>query len=347
VRRLLVIALAVLVLAPVAQAGAPLASRRAVPADDISKPGATEWWHLLLFDPGSRSYVRVVFMSRPWVDFHLDVMRPGQPTMDIAGGAMGIVPQASPGVAMVGTSPPPGQAPPRASLAYVGGRYVVDASSGVSSAHLEIVPKVVGPTVGPWHLGPLQVTWNPDTFRPGTRMWSVPVAAGTASGWLDVNGTRVTVSGWRAYHDHTWGDYSLAAASWYHSDFAVVSPRPGEAWIVNGLQPGDGGYRTEPDDRAWQGVLVHAAGKRVVTCQARVARSAWIRATNSGDGWIYYLPNQVRASCSRRTGSFAFRPDGGFRGVGGFGIAQEVSSSAPTPGGTGWIAHAMPPLPNT
>jgi hypothetical protein len=77
------------------------------------------------------------------------------------------------------------------------------------------------------------------------------------------------------------------------------------------------------------------------------ARSAWIRATNSGDGWIYYLPNQVRASCSRRTGSFAFRPDGGFRGVGGFGIAQEVSSSAPTPGGTGWIAHAMPPLPNT
>jgi hypothetical protein len=77
VRRLLVIPLAVLVLAPVAQAGAPLASRRAVPADDISKASATEWWHLLLFDPGSRSYVRVVFMSRPWVDFHVGLMRPG------------------------------------------------------------------------------------------------------------------------------------------------------------------------------------------------------------------------------------------------------------------------------
>jgi len=175
------------------------------------------------------------------------------------------------------------------------------------------------------------VTWNPDTFRPGTRMWSVPVATGTASGGVEVNGTRVIVNGWRAYHDHTWGEFSLAAVSWYHSDFAVVSPRPGEAWIVNGLQPGEGSYRTEPDERAWQGVLVHAAGKRVVTCQARVVRSGWIRATNSGDGWIYYLPNQVRASCTRLTGSFAFRPEGGFRGVGGSGSRRRSAAARRRP----------------
>ncbi len=169
------------------------------------------------------------------------------------------------------------------------------------------------------------MTWNPDTFRPGTRMWSVPVATGTASGWVEVNGTRVIVNGWRAYHDHTWGEFSLAAVSWYHSDFAVVSPRPGEAWIVNGLQPGEGSYRTEPDERAWQGVLVHAAGKRVLDLLPAEPGPRELHAPNG----LVRVPPRRRVPRRRR-----------------FGIAQEVGSSAPTPGGTGWIAHAMPPLPN-
>ena len=344
--RLLVAALAALVLAPLAHGATPLRVRPAVPADDASKPGATEWWHLLAFDPGSRTYVRVIFMARPWVDFRLEVIRGGAATIGIAGGAMAITPQSSPGVTMVGTSPPPGATPPRASLAYAGGRYVVDASSGANGAHLEIVPRRAGVTVGPWRLGPLQTAWNPPAFLPGTRTWSVPVATGTASGWVLVDGRRLALSGWRAYHDHTWGQFSLAAPSWYHSDFAVVSPRPGEAWILNGLQPGDGKYRPKPDDRRWQGVLVHATRNRVVSCIARVARSGWLEQTNHGDGWTYLTPDRVKASCAR-AGSFVFQPEGGFRGLDGFGIAQEVGGSKPTPGGTGWIAHAMPPVPNT
>lgn len=344
--RALVAVLVALVAVPLAHGAEPLKVRPAVPADDRSKPGATEWWHVLAFDPRSRTYVRVVFMSRPWVDFRLEVIERGTATVGIPGGAMAIAPQSTPGVTMVGISTPPPMTPPRASLVYAGGRYVVDATSGSNGAHLEIVPLRAGVTVGPWNLGPLQTAWNPPSFLPGTRMWSVPVATGTASGWVVVDGRRLTLSGWRAYHDHTWGQFSLAAPSWYHSDFAVVSPRPGEAWILNGLQPGDLKYRPEPDDRRWQGLLLHATRDRVVSCAARVTRSDWIRNIRQGDGWVYLTPDRVKASCAR-VGSFVFRPEGGFRGLDGFGIAQEVGGSKPTAGGTGWIAHAMPPVPNT
>ena len=210
---------------------------------------------------------------------------------------MAIVAQSRPGVAMVGTSPPPGVAPPRASLRYLAGRYVVDVRAGAGAAHLVVVPQRVGPTVGPWRLGPLQTSWNPPAFVPGTRIWSVPVAIGRASGWVVVDGRRLSFRGWRAYHDHTWGRFSLAASSWVHSDFAVVSPRPGEAWITNGLEPSDGGYRTQPNDRLWQGVLVHPTRSRVVTCSARVRRSGWTKAISNG--WFYLLPDRVRAGCAR------------------------------------------------
>jgi hypothetical protein len=350
--------LVALVFAPFARTAAPLAVRPAVPADDspklpvddLSMPRGTEWWHVLLFHPPSRSYVHVMAMSRPWGDFELSIIERRAVTMGISIRSMGVVPQSSPGVTMAGTATPPPTEPPRASISYTGGRYVVDVAAGVEGAHLEIVPQRVGPTVGPWRLAPLQTGWNPPSFIPGTRMWTVPVAAGTASGWVQADGRRLTLSGWRAYHDHTWGSFSLAAPSWYHSDFAVVSPRPGEAWILNGLQPGDNKYRPEPNDRGWQGVLVHATRSRVVTCAARVRRSGWVRATRISDGWHYHLPNRVQASCAR-AGSFVFRPAGGFRGLSllGFGLppAHEVGADTETPGGTGWIAHAMPPVPNS
>ena len=178
---------------------------------------------------------------------------------------------------MVGTSPPPGVEPPRISLRYTGRAYVVDARSGAGAAHFVIVPRRAGPTVGPWKLGPHKTGWNPPAFVPGSRTWSVPVATGSATGWVEIDGRRLTFRGWRAYHDHTWGQFSLAESNWVHSDFAVVSPRAGEAWILNGLESSDGKYRTEPDDRLWRGVLVHVRGKSLTTCSARVHRSGWLR----------------------------------------------------------------------
>jgi hypothetical protein len=344
VRRVAPIVLALLVVVPSAGGAQALSVRRAVPADEYPKRTATEWWQVLAFDPGSHRFVRALLIARPWPDFRVEVLRSGESASGLAGGAMALVAQSQPGVAMVGTSPIPGTEPPRASLRYAGGRYVVDVKAGAGDAHLVVVPQRAGPTVGPWRLGRLQTSWNPPAFVPGWRVWSVPVATGRASGWVVVDGRRLELRGWRAYHDHTWGQFSLAASSWVHSDFAVVSPRRGEAWIVNGLEPSNGAYRTDPNDRLWQGVLVHAAGSRVVTCTARVRRSGWHK--NPSNGWYYLLPDRVRASCAR-AGSYVFRPQGGFRGVDGFGVVQEVGGSKPTRGGNGWIAHAMPPVPNS
>jgi hypothetical protein len=348
VGRALVTVLLVLVVVPVASSGLRAARalrvRPAVPADDYSKPAATEWWQALAFDPGSRTVVRAVFLSRPWGNFRVTVLRRNEAATVLAGDGMAVSRPSSPGVAMVGTSPPPGAEPPRASLRFTGGRYVVDARSGAGAAHIEIAPKRAGPTVGPWHLGRHQTGWNPPAFVPGSRTWSVPVATGSASGWVDIDGRRLSLRRWRAYQDHTWGQFSLAESNWVHSDFAVVSPRPGEAWILNGLEASDGKYRTQPNDRLWEGVLVHVREKRLVTCSARVHRSGWKKAISSG--WFYLLPDRVQARCAR-AGSFAFRPDGGFRGVDGFGIAQEVGGSKPARGWTGWVAHATPPVPNS
>src|SRR5262245_56929325 len=100
--------------------------------------------------------------------------------------------------------------------------------------------------------------------------WSVPVAAGSASGWLQADGHRIELRGWRAYHDHVWGQFRRAATSWEHWDFVLKSPRPGEAWILNGLEATNGGPEYDPRDDRWQGVLVHVTAGRVQTCHARI-----------------------------------------------------------------------------
>jgi hypothetical protein len=90
--------------------------------------------------------------------------------------------------------------------------------------------------------------------------------------------------------------------------------------------------------------IVDALLVALVTCSARVRRSGWLR--NMADGWFYLLPARVQAAFAHG-GSFVFRPQEGFRGVDGFGIAQEVGGSKPAQNGNGWIAHAMPPVPNS
>jgi hypothetical protein len=173
-------------------------------------------------------------------------------------------------------------------------------------------------------------------------MWSVPVASGTATGWVDAEGHRLNLNGWRAYHDHTWGQFRPGTPSWVHSDFVVNIPRPGEAWIVNGLEPEEKGYRVKPDDSRWQGVLVHVNGTRVSTCRPRIARSGWTMYPNHVDGWDYWLPNKVSAQCGRS--SFSAEPERVPWGLTGF--MHAILGSTPIRGRSGWIEHATPVFPN-
>src|SRR5438105_1073007 len=101
-RRIAAIVLTLVVVVPLASGARPraLPVRRATPADEYPKRTATEWWQVLAFDPGSRRLVRALFISRPVTDFRVEVLRAGETTVGLAGGAMALTAQSQPGVAM-------------------------------------------------------------------------------------------------------------------------------------------------------------------------------------------------------------------------------------------------------
>jgi hypothetical protein len=192
----------------------------------------------------------------------------------------GLLPHHGPGVTIANL---PDNAPPQPnSLSYARGHYSVDLTLTVRG-HLTIVPGRAGVTVGPWHLGPERV-FPGDYTVPGRMKWSVPVATGTVSGWLESDGRRIELHRWRAYQDHVWGQFRRSSTTWAHWDFVLKTPRPGEAWILNGLEPTKGGFETYPHDERWQGVLVHATPRGVAACQAKITRRGWL------GGWVQNTP---------------------------------------------------------
>lgn len=344
-RIVLAIVLSGLVVMPGARAGQSLSVRPARPGDDVAHKSLTEWWQVLAFDPASRTWVRLQFVAKPWPDLELWFRKGNDTARGIGSTAMKVAPHKGPGVTLVGSSPIDPSNRPRATLSYTGKAYVVDVRFPTVRAHLKIVPKRAGFTVGPWPLGREQVSVHPPSFVRGTRMWSVPVATGSATGSVEADGHRVVLRGWRAYHDHTWGSFKLSSTTWFHSDFALRSPRIGEAWILNGLERGydKGGYRFKPDDRRWRGVLVHVSRSGASACSARIVRSGWARYPNHADGWDYWLPSRVTARCSGGR-AFSARPESVPWGLTGF--MQALLGSSPVRGRSGWIEHATPPFPN-
>jgi hypothetical protein len=165
-----------------ARPGLPV--RAARPADDNRLSGARweEDWRVLALDPASRGYAVVTFVAGP-VPMLFVSARSGATTVASNGTfANGLLPHSGPGVTIANL---PDNAPPqRNSLSYVRGRYSVDLTFPVRG-HLTIVPRRAGVTVGPWHLGPERV-FPGDYTVPGLMNWSVPVATGTATGWLEL-----------------------------------------------------------------------------------------------------------------------------------------------------------------
>ena len=89
-----------------------------------------------------------------------------------------------------------------------------------------------------------------------------------------------------------------------------------------------------------RGVLVHVTPSGVSACQARIRRRAWIGGWTSNTPW--WVPTIVRARCKGL--ALAVKaprpwPVGGFLGG--------IGGSAPLPGGSGWIEHGVPQMPNT
>ncbi len=213
---------------------------------------------------------------------------------------------------------------------------MVDLAYPLAKGRIVVTPRRAGLTVGPWLLGPEPVyTTSPATKVTGTRHWSVPVATGSASGWIELEYLRVAVRGWRAYHDHTWGRFRFETPSWYHADFAVVISRGGEAVILNGLEVGgEGPYRWPGNVRRWRGVLLRAGPGGVRACRATVRRSGWQVVWDRGDPYRY--PLRVSAGCRGGTSLTVERPLPLWQW---YPIMHSARGDGPLPGRVGWAEH--------
>jgi hypothetical protein len=343
--RVAVVALVVFaVTAPGANPSATLAIRPARVADDVSlsPPGWQEDWRILALDPRTHGYALIDLTGGPLPSILVSARSGSEEVGASVELGNGRLPHDGPGLTIANV-PGPG-APQRNSLSYVRDRYVVDLTYPVRG-HLTIVPRRPGVTVGPWQLGP-------ETFYPGNvtvqaRMfWSAVVATGSISGWLETDGHRIDLHDWRAYHDHIWGRFRRVATSWTHWDFVLRTPRPGEAWILNGLEPTNGAFTYYPHDDRWQGVLVHVTPGGSRACLARITRRAWREGWHQNTPWT--APTLVSARC--RTASDGLNlavqaPDQAHWPTGGF--YGGIGGSAPLADGTGWIEHGQPLMPNT
>lgn len=89
----------------------------------------------------------------------------------------------------------------------------------------------------------------------------------------------------------------MFSGAYQHWDFAGSHLRPGESWILNGLEPRPGEKRPgwdKPRDRLWQGVLVHVTRAGVAVCRPSIQRRRWFYTYNAGATYGPY-PARVTA----------------------------------------------------
>jgi hypothetical protein len=322
----------------------PATVRAARPADDVAHPGSlTEWWTVRAFDTHG-DYVIVSFFDRPEPLIEVRI-RDGAYADDlqVPGMVLQVQPHAGPGVTL---ATHPDNAPPEpSSLSYEHGAYVVNLGYPRAHGRLVLRPSRARVTAGPWTTGKEPVGSNDrPKWIPATRWWSVPAATGTVSGNIQLDSHRMSIAGWRGYHDHTWGMFRFTTTSWFHADFALVSPSASEAWLVYGLERGipyGAVYRYRGDDSLWRGLLVHVTTGGVNTCRARVRRSGWLTGQPPGEP-TYSVPRTIRASCGGR--ALAVSPAFGGRMMFGT-VMWEIRVDGTLARGTGWYEHTAPATP--
>jgi len=201
----------VLTLLALLAGGGSLPVRAAGPADDAGHPanGWSEEWRVIAFDRATHGSVAISLVARPIPWLEVQVRQGAKTWAADAELPNGLLDHRGPGVTIANL---PDNAPPQTnSLSYSRGKYVVDLT-WPARGRVTVTPVRLGVVVGPWHLGKERVLpAKPPAFVPGTMIWSVPVALGTASGSIEAYGHRIAFHGWQAYHDRTWGRFRLGA----------------------------------------------------------------------------------------------------------------------------------------
>ncbi|MEV5551896.1 hypothetical protein AB0L35_38175 [Streptomyces sp. NPDC052309] len=237
--------------------------RTATPADDVNHPGtATEWWYAEVSDPGTKQTFIVNFVARPtpssiafWYDAN------GNKTHQLS--------LATPAV----TTDQPSVSSSAGSLGY-------DSARGA----YHLVYNANGYKADIWFDNALPgVTAGPINYDGQWMSWTVPVGTSTVTGWVQPPGSdRISVNGWRGYHDHNWGDFLLDSQSYSGWEWGVSHENDGSATLYGGVVDGDG---------VWQGVLADVTPQGTSGCQTDISLSDW----TSQDNFAY--PATVGLNC--------------------------------------------------
>jgi len=108
-----------------------------------------------------------------------------------------------------------------------------------------------------------------------TMYWTNPVLNSSVSSSITIPtyGT-ISVSGWRGYHDHNWGNFNLANHQWRGWEWGV-SHNPDEAGFVMAS--------TINADGTYTGEAIHASTSGTTFCNANYTASNW---TQSNGEWF-------------------------------------------------------------
>jgi hypothetical protein len=112
------------------------------------------------------------------------------------------------------------------------------------------------------------VTGGPIRYDGGQTMyWSAPVATSHVTGWLQPPGSsRISVSGWRGYHDHNWGNFNVVDQRYSGWEWGVSHEPDGTATLLGGVVKGDG---------TWQGVVGRVTRRETYGCMSTIKLSKW------------------------------------------------------------------------
>lgn len=242
----------------------------ATPADDVAHPGSqTEWWYASVVDPVTRRAFIVAIASAP-------VPATGALWYGAGGSKSSLISVTTPVVATAG----PQVSSSAGVLSYDSTRqaYHLIYNANGYAADIWFDNALPGVTLGPLVLDGQWISWT------------VPVATSTVTGWVrPPGGAVVSVNGWRGYHDHNWGDFSLfdqrySGWEWAISHEPATAADPhGHASLLGGMVSGDG---------TWQGVLAHIDQAGTTFCPSTIQLSDW----TSTEAYAY--PATVKATCT-------------------------------------------------
>lgn len=253
----------------------------ATPQDDVAHPGVTtEWWYASFMDPHSQRQLVVAIFTAP-VPILGAVMMYGNGKDPVSSGHDVPLPLAIATHAQPVSDGLPGVRTDQGEISYDPVRRAyhvrIDSTFQVDAwLDRDQLPGATG---------------RIDLRNRGQWMgWTSPVATSETTGWAQMpGGQRIDLDGWRGYHDHNWGDFTMvdqAADGW---EWGVSHEPDGGASLLGGVVRRGG---------QWTGsvVDVRPTGTRICT-SSTLTMSDWTHGNTLLSGASYSLPGTITATC--------------------------------------------------